>query len=156
MAPSIIGKADRNPTSKADRKAALDVGAWLFNVTTSVGIIMVNKQLMAVYGFSFGMYPSSSPFSFSYSSPLVVHINPSFKTTLGVPHFLGKSKLQSYILISRFLSQLEGRHSWNIVVLFSLSPSVSVSLCVSVSLGSNSLWHGVLLCVVLPSNVCFL
>ncbi len=88
MAPSIIGKADRNPTSKADRKAALDVGAWLFNVTTSVGIIMVNKQLMAVYGFSFGMYPSSSPFSFSYSSPLVVHINPSFTTTLGVPYFL--------------------------------------------------------------------
>ncbi len=132
MAPSIIGKADRNPTSKADRKAALDVGAWLFNVTTSVGIIMVNKQLMAVYGFSFGMYPSSSscssPFSFSYSSPLVVHINPSFTTTLGVPHFLSKSKLHSYILISRFLSQLEKRHSCNIVVLFSLSPSVSVSL----------------------------
>jgi hypothetical protein len=99
MAPSIIGKADRNPTSKADRKAALDVGAWLFNVTTSVGIIMVNKQLMAVYGFSFGMYPSSSSssspfsFSFSYSSPLVVHINPSFTTTLHVPHFLRKSKL---------------------------------------------------------------
>jgi hypothetical protein len=86
MAPSIIGKADRNPTSKADRKAALDVGAWLFNVTTSVGIIMVNKQLMAVYGFSFGMSSSSSPFS--YSSPLVVHINPSFTTTLGVPRFL--------------------------------------------------------------------
>jgi len=56
MAPSI-GKPDRNPTSKADRKAALDVGAWLFNVTTSVGIIMVNKQLMANYGFSFGLYP---------------------------------------------------------------------------------------------------
>lgn len=41
-------------SSKADRKAALDVGAWLFNVSTSVGIIMVNKQLMAVHGFSFG------------------------------------------------------------------------------------------------------
>ncbi|KAJ7529820.1 hypothetical protein O6H91_15G067700 [Diphasiastrum complanatum] len=42
------------PTSKeADRKATLDVGAWLFNVSTSVGIIMVNKQLMAAYGFSF-------------------------------------------------------------------------------------------------------
>lgn len=40
-------------SSKADRKAALDVGAWLFNVSTSVGIIMVNKQLMAVHGFSF-------------------------------------------------------------------------------------------------------
>ncbi|MQL85826.1 hypothetical protein Taro_018360 [Colocasia esculenta] len=42
--------------SKADRKAALDVASWLFNVVTSVGIIMVNKALMATYGFSFGFY----------------------------------------------------------------------------------------------------
>ncbi|ONK76908.1 uncharacterized protein A4U43_C02F1140 [Asparagus officinalis] len=41
------------PTSKADRKAAADTAAWLFNVVTSVGIIMVNKALMATYGFSF-------------------------------------------------------------------------------------------------------
>uniref|UniRef100_A0A1D1YDG8 UDP-galactose transporter 2 n=1 Tax=Anthurium amnicola TaxID=1678845 RepID=A0A1D1YDG8_9ARAE len=40
-------------TGKADRKAALDVASWLFNVVTSVGIIMVNKALMATYGFSF-------------------------------------------------------------------------------------------------------
>ncbi|XP_058091057.1 UDP-rhamnose/UDP-galactose transporter 6 [Magnolia sinica] len=41
------------PTSKADRKAALDVASWMFNVVTSVGIIIVNKALMATYGFSF-------------------------------------------------------------------------------------------------------
>ncbi|XP_024529482.1 UDP-rhamnose/UDP-galactose transporter 4 [Selaginella moellendorffii] len=41
------------PTSSKDRKAVADVGAWLFNVTTSVGIIMVNKKLMDHYGFSF-------------------------------------------------------------------------------------------------------
>lgn len=41
------------PASKADRKAALDVAAWMFNVSTSVGIIMVNKGLMARYGFTF-------------------------------------------------------------------------------------------------------
>ncbi|KAJ8484545.1 hypothetical protein OPV22_017030 [Ensete ventricosum] len=41
------------PTSKADRKAALDVTAWMFNVVTSVGIIMVNKALMATHSFSF-------------------------------------------------------------------------------------------------------
>ncbi|XWS29437.1 hypothetical protein CRYUN_Cryun24cG0029500 [Craigia yunnanensis] len=40
-------------TSKADRKAALDVASWFFNVVTSVGIIMVNKTLMTTYGFSF-------------------------------------------------------------------------------------------------------
>ncbi|KAG6490859.1 hypothetical protein ZIOFF_052183 [Zingiber officinale] len=41
------------PTSKADRKAALDAAAWMFNIVTSVGIIMVNKALMAKYGFTF-------------------------------------------------------------------------------------------------------
>lgn len=41
------------PASKADRKAALDIASWLFNIVTSVGIIMVNKALMATHGFSF-------------------------------------------------------------------------------------------------------
>ncbi|KAG0489444.1 hypothetical protein HPP92_006307 [Vanilla planifolia] len=39
--------------AKADRKAALDIASWMFNVLTSVGIIMVNKALMATHGFSF-------------------------------------------------------------------------------------------------------
>ena len=30
---------------------ALDAGAWMFNVVTSVGIIMVFKALMATQGF---------------------------------------------------------------------------------------------------------
>ncbi|CAM6035657.1 unnamed protein product [Sphagnum compactum] len=48
-----VAKGSTTPATKADRKALLDVGAWLFNVTTSVGIIMVNKQLMANYDFRF-------------------------------------------------------------------------------------------------------
>ncbi|KAI4379292.1 hypothetical protein MLD38_005610 [Melastoma candidum] len=40
-------------SSKADQKAATDAAAWMFNVVTSVGIIIVNKALMATYGFSF-------------------------------------------------------------------------------------------------------
>ncbi|KAK3043922.1 hypothetical protein RJ639_000621 [Escallonia herrerae] len=43
------------PASKADKKAALDAAAWMFNVVTSVGIIIVNKALMATYGFSFAL-----------------------------------------------------------------------------------------------------
>ncbi|XP_051124658.1 UDP-rhamnose/UDP-galactose transporter 6-like [Andrographis paniculata] len=39
--------------SKAEKKTAVDAAAWLFNVITSVGIIIVNKSLMATYGFSF-------------------------------------------------------------------------------------------------------
>lgn len=39
--------------SKADKKVTLDVASWMFNVVTSVGIILVNKALMATYGFSF-------------------------------------------------------------------------------------------------------
>lgn len=46
-------------TSKTDQKAALDIASWLFNVVTSVGIILVNKALMATYGFSFGESSSS-------------------------------------------------------------------------------------------------
>ncbi|KAL8143417.1 hypothetical protein V2J09_016449 [Rumex salicifolius] len=38
---------------KGDKKAALDAAAWLFNIVTSVGIIMVNKALMTRYGFTF-------------------------------------------------------------------------------------------------------
>ncbi|KAL7127854.1 hypothetical protein ABFS83_14G278800 [Erythranthe nasuta] len=41
------------PGSKADKKASVDAAAWMFNVVTSVGIIIVNKALMATYGFSF-------------------------------------------------------------------------------------------------------
>ncbi|KAG9131365.1 hypothetical protein Leryth_025163 [Lithospermum erythrorhizon] len=43
------------PSSKAEKKAAVDAAAWMFNVVTSVGIIIVNKALMAKYGFSFAM-----------------------------------------------------------------------------------------------------
>ncbi|EOY16821.1 Nucleotide-sugar transporter family protein isoform 3 [Theobroma cacao] len=43
------------PASKADRKAVVDAAAWMFNVVTSVGIIIVNKALMATYGFSFAV-----------------------------------------------------------------------------------------------------
>ncbi|KAJ7945312.1 UDP-galactose transporter 2-like [Quillaja saponaria] len=39
--------------SKADNKASLDAASWMFNVVTSVGIIIVNKALMATYGFTF-------------------------------------------------------------------------------------------------------
>ncbi|OIW20370.1 hypothetical protein TanjilG_09530 [Lupinus angustifolius] len=39
--------------TKGDRKATLDAASWFFNVVTSVGIILVNKALMAKYGFSF-------------------------------------------------------------------------------------------------------
>eukprot|EP00850_Spirogloea_muscicola_P019625 SM000195S05272 [mRNA] locus=s195:142901:144905:+ [translate_table: standard] len=36
-----------------DPKLLVDLGAWFFNVVTSVGIIMVNKQLLSTYGFNF-------------------------------------------------------------------------------------------------------
>jgi hypothetical protein len=71
MAFSSIAKGSNTAStvSKADRKAALDVGAWLFNVSTSVGIIMVNKQLMANYGFRFGT-------TLSLSLPIVFFFSP--------------------------------------------------------------------------------
>jgi hypothetical protein len=65
----VKGSNTASTVSKADRKAALDVGAWLFNVTTSVGIIMVNKQLMANYGFRFGTTLSLSFLTVFFFSP---------------------------------------------------------------------------------------
>lgn len=41
--------------SKDENKMTLDVAAWMFNIVTSVGIIIVNKALLASYGFTFGM-----------------------------------------------------------------------------------------------------
>ncbi|XP_039136747.1 LOW QUALITY PROTEIN: UDP-rhamnose/UDP-galactose transporter 6-like [Dioscorea cayenensis subsp. rotundata] len=41
------------PASKANKKAALDAASWMFNIVTSVGIILVNKALMATHGYSF-------------------------------------------------------------------------------------------------------
>ncbi|KAK4485989.1 hypothetical protein RD792_008644 [Penstemon davidsonii] len=40
-------------TSKDDNKVALDMASWMFNIVTSVGIIIVNKSLMATYGYTF-------------------------------------------------------------------------------------------------------
>ncbi|KAL0291397.1 UNVERIFIED_CONTAM: UDP-rhamnose/UDP-galactose transporter 4 [Sesamum calycinum] len=40
-------------TSKVEHKVVLDTAAWSFNIVTSVGIIIVNKALMATYGFTF-------------------------------------------------------------------------------------------------------
>ncbi|KAG6399686.1 hypothetical protein SASPL_141167 [Salvia splendens] len=42
-----------SPKSKEENKVALDLAAWLCNIVTSVGIIIVNKSLMASYGFTF-------------------------------------------------------------------------------------------------------
>ncbi|KAM7514281.1 hypothetical protein LguiA_003864 [Lonicera macranthoides] len=42
-----------SPASKGGQIASVDAAAWMFNVVTSVGIIIVNKALMATYGFSF-------------------------------------------------------------------------------------------------------
>ncbi len=55
------------PASKADKKAAVDAAAWTFNVVTSVGIIIVNKALMANYDFSYGGFTFIS----SYTHPLI-------------------------------------------------------------------------------------
>lgn len=36
-----------------ENKRAVDTASWAFNIITSVGIIMVNKAVMATYGFTF-------------------------------------------------------------------------------------------------------
>lgn len=62
-------KTKMSSGAKGASKAAIDAAAWMFNVVTSVGIILVNKALMATYGFTFGivhifsrLFPFLAPF----------------------------------------------------------------------------------------------
>eukprot|EP00252_Welwitschia_mirabilis_P001988 TRINITY_DN11943_c0_g2_i1.p1 TRINITY_DN11943_c0_g2~~TRINITY_DN11943_c0_g2_i1.p1 ORF type:complete len:328 (+),score=44.20 TRINITY_DN11943_c0_g2_i1:168-1151(+) len=70
------------PASKAERKAALDIAAWMFNVSTSVGIIMVNKALMARYGFTFASTLTGLHFGMTTLMTIVLrcmgYIQPSY------------------------------------------------------------------------------
>ncbi|GAB2279311.1 UDP-rhamnose/UDP-galactose transporter 6 [Dionaea muscipula] len=45
--------SDSKSPIKTEGKAVIDSAAWMFNIVTSVGIIMVNKVLMMKYGFTF-------------------------------------------------------------------------------------------------------
>uniref|UniRef100_A0A0D3F7L3 Sugar phosphate transporter domain-containing protein n=1 Tax=Oryza barthii TaxID=65489 RepID=A0A0D3F7L3_9ORYZ len=76
------GQESMAPASKAERKAVLDAGAWMFNVVTSVGIIMVNKALMATHGFSFATTLTGLHFATTTLMTLVMkwlgHIQPSY------------------------------------------------------------------------------
>ncbi|XP_074309727.1 UDP-rhamnose/UDP-galactose transporter 6-like [Silene latifolia] len=60
------------PTTKAEKKASIDAAAWMFNVVTSVGIIIVNKALMASYGFSFATTLTGLHFAFTTIMTLVL------------------------------------------------------------------------------------
>ncbi|KAK4430642.1 UDP-rhamnose/UDP-galactose transporter 6 [Sesamum alatum] len=58
--------------SKDDHKRAVDAAAWLFNIVTSVGIIIVNKALMATYGFTFATTLTGLHFSVTTLMTLVL------------------------------------------------------------------------------------
>lgn len=78
----IVGKyMVMAPSSKAEEKAAADAAAWMFNVVTSVGIILVNKALMATYGFSFATTLTGLHFAMTTLMTLVLrwlgYIQPS-------------------------------------------------------------------------------
>lgn len=51
----FLKQKSMSPKGKEENKLTLDLAAWLFNIVASVGIIIVNKTLMASYGFTFGM-----------------------------------------------------------------------------------------------------
>jgi hypothetical protein len=71
-----------SPVSKAERKALMDTGAWIFNVVTSVGIIMVNKALMATHGYSFATTLTGLHFATTTLMTLVMrwlgYVQPSY------------------------------------------------------------------------------
>ncbi|MCL7029038.1 hypothetical protein MKW94_009808 [Papaver nudicaule] len=85
------------PSSKADKKAALDAASWMFNVVTSVGIIIVNKALMATYGFSFATTLTGLHFATTTLMTLVLR-------WLGYiqPTHLPLSELLKFVLFANF------------------------------------------------------
>ncbi|KAL4190101.1 hypothetical protein AMTRI_Chr08g210370 [Amborella trichopoda] len=85
------------PASKADRKAALDVASWMFNVVTSVGIIIVNKALMATYGFSFATTLTGLHFATTTLMTLVLRWMGYIQST-----HLPLSELLKFVLFANF------------------------------------------------------
>ncbi|CAN6890168.1 unnamed protein product [Brassica oleracea] len=85
------------PVSKADKKVAVDAAAWMFNVVTSVGIIIVNKALMATYGYSFATTLTGLHFAFTTLMTIVLRC-------LGYiqPSHLPFAELLRFILFANF------------------------------------------------------
>ncbi|MFS7982872.1 putative sugar phosphate transporter domain-containing protein [Helianthus anomalus] len=85
------------PSSKADKKAAVDAAAWMFNIVTSVGIIIVNKALMATHGFTFATTLTGLHFVTTTLMTLVLrwlgYIQPSHLPT---------SELMKFVLFANF------------------------------------------------------
>lgn len=85
------------PSSKAEKKAAVDAAAWMFNVVTSVGIIIVNKALMGGYGFSFATTLTGLHFVTTTIMTLVLRV-------LGYvqPSHLPLSELLKFVFFANF------------------------------------------------------
>ncbi|CAN1828823.1 UDP-rhamnose/UDP-galactose transporter 5 [Linum perenne] len=79
-------------SNKTDKKAAVDAAAWLFNVVTSVLIILVNKALMATYGFSFATTLTGLHFSTTTMLTIVLrwmkYIQPSHLPVMELVKFV--------------------------------------------------------------------
>ncbi|CAI0554811.1 unnamed protein product [Linum tenue] len=84
-------------SSKTDKKAAVDAAAWMFNVVTSVVIILVNKALMATYGFSFATTLTGMHFATTTLLTLVLRWMKYIQ-----PSHLPVSELLKFVLFANF------------------------------------------------------
>ncbi|KAI9083319.1 hypothetical protein K1719_034685 [Acacia pycnantha] len=91
------GNKNMAPPTKADKKAAVDAAAWMFNIITSVGVIIVNKALMANYGFSFATTLTGLHF-------VTTTLMTTILTWLGYiqPSHLPISELLKFVLFANF------------------------------------------------------
>ncbi|KAK9103990.1 hypothetical protein Scep_020834 [Stephania cephalantha] len=86
------------PASKGNnKKAAVDAACWMFNIVTSVGVIIVNKALMSTYGFSFATTLTGLHFATTYLMTAVL-------TRLGYiqPSHLPLRELLKFIIFANF------------------------------------------------------
>lgn len=98
-----------SPRSKDEHKLVVDVAAWTFNITTSVGVIIVNKALMATYGFTFGIYKIIFSFCYiiNYHGFIILLLICFAATTLTGLHFAATTIMT---LILKLLGYIQPSH----------------------------------------------
>ncbi|CAI0554941.1 unnamed protein product [Linum tenue] len=112
-------------SSKTDKKAAVDAAAWMFNVVTSVVIILVNKALMATYGFSFATTLTGMHFATTTLLTLVLRWMKYIQ-----PSHLPVSELLKFVLFANFsIVGMNVSLMWNSVGFYQVRFSEICNVC---------------------------
>ncbi|PUZ47906.1 hypothetical protein GQ55_7G203500 [Panicum hallii var. hallii] len=105
------------PGGKPENKVVPDAAAWVFNIVTSVGIIMVNKALMGTHGFGFVTTLPGIHFATTALVALILKL-------LGYlePSYLPLPELMKYVLFANIsVVGMNASLMWNSVGFYQIS-----------------------------------